>query len=91
MVWTKIQPSSVTLTLGLPERIFQIAHLLIMEKILSNCFEIHCIIIVYIEVMVQTNLDRRTHASMNSHTHTPNCHYDNYVSHTTSGLDKNGQ
>ena len=80
MVGTKNLNFKVTLTLGLPERMFQMAHLHQME---NNCViillkSIHKIV----EVTVQTNSDGRTHA------HTPTCHSDNYVSVNASGLDK---
>ena len=42
MVQTKIWPSSMTLKLGLPEQMFQMAHLHMMKKKnVSNYFVIH--------------------------------------------------
>ena len=54
----KILPSSVTLTLDLPEGMFQMAHLHVME---NNCVKLAWNQSTIIEVMVQTYLDGRMH------------------------------
>ena len=82
LVWTKIWPLSVTLTMGLPERMFQMAHLHVMEN--------HCVKLIWnlstsVKVMVLKNSDSHMHTQM--HSHTPNWHCDNYVSLTASSLD----
>ena len=68
MVLTKICPSSVTLNLGLPEQMFQMAHLHVKD----NCVKLFLNPSTIVEVMVRTNSDRWTH----THTHKPNCHCD---------------
>ena len=85
MVRTKIWPSSVTLTLGLPERIFQITHLPRME---NNCVTSFWSPLTTAEAMVQTNSDGQTLACMHGR-----CIYTKllfyYVLLTTSGLHNN--
>ena len=78
MVQTKIWSSSVTLTLL--ERMLQIAHLHVIE---NNCAKLFCNPSTTAQVMVRKNSDRHMHA------HTPNCHCDNCVLLTESGLYKN--
>ena len=72
-----------TLTWGLHEQIFQMAHLHVMEdnvvKLLWNLFTI-------VEVMVWTNSDGLTYALTQAHI--PNCHCDNYVLLTASRLNR---
>ena len=83
MVRTKILPSSVTLTLSLPERIFQMAHLhcdgerkcQIIAKSIRNCRSY--------------GLDKFGRTDAHTNTHKPNCYCNNYVSLTASGLSKN--
>ena len=85
MIRTKIWPSSVTLTLGLPEWMLQMVHVHIME---NNCVKLFWNPSTIVEVMVLTNSDGPMHRCMQWFTHTPNCHCDNYVLLTTSGLHK---
>ena len=56
MVQTKIWPSKVTLTLGLPEPKFKMAHLYVME---NNRVKLFWNPSAIVEVMVQTNSDPR--------------------------------
>ena len=58
MVRTKIWPSSVTLTLCLPEQMFQMAHLHIM---VNNCVKLFWNPSTIIEVMVLTFSGTHTH------------------------------
>ena len=80
IVRTKIWPSSVTLTLSLSKRMFQMAHMPMME---NNCVKSFWNPSTIVEVMVQTTSDRGSNA------YTLNYCSNNYVSLTTSGLDKN--
>ena len=73
------------LTLGLPERMFQLAYLQEME---NNCVKSFWNSSTIVEVMILTNSDTRVHK--HTQTHTPNCHGNNFVSLTASGLDKKG-
>ena len=58
MVQTKNLPSSVTLTLGLPEQMFKMAHLHMMD---NNCVKSFWNPSTIVEVIVRTNLDAHTH------------------------------
>ena len=64
LVRTKLWPSRVTLTLGIPERMFQMAHLNVME---NNWVKIFWNLSTTVEVTVRTNSDRRTHRHMHIH------------------------
>ena len=64
----------------------QMVHLFIKEK---NCAKLFWNLFTNIEVTFWTNPDRWTFGQ--THTHTPKCCHDNYVSNITSGLDKNYQ
>ena len=61
MVWTKSRPSSVTLTLGLPEQIFQMAHLHEME---NSGVKFFCNPSTIVEVMAWTNSDTHLHQTV---------------------------
>ena len=80
MVEAKIWPSNMSLTLGLPERMFQMAHL---HAIKNSCTKSFWKSSTTVEVMVQTNSDGCTH------TYTPNCHCDNEVLFNASRRYKN--
>ena len=75
------------LTLGLPDRMFQMVHLHMIEK---NCIKLFRNSSSIVEVMVWKYLDGGhthtwTHAHM--HAHSPNCHCDDYVLLTATKLD----
>ena len=96
MAWTSsiydhfiLWPSSVTLTLNLPEQMFQMALLLLKE---NNCahstvpiffFEIHAQMYKLWPGQIWTKTKQCTHA------HTPNWSCNNYVSLTSKRFDKN--
>ena len=77
----KTRLAHITLTLGLPEQMFQMAHLHMTGshgvKLFFNPSKI-------VQVTVWTNSDRQTDTQM--HGHTPNCHCDNNASLTASRL-----
>ena len=79
------RPSSVILTLGLPEQMIQMAHLHVMENYSLLCQ----IILKSIHSCRSYGLDKfgSTHKQM--HAHTWNCCCNKYASLITSGPDKN--
>ena len=86
MIW----PSSVTSIFNLPQKLFQMALLLLKENNCAKLFWNQCI-----NFMARTNPDGRMRActtQTRTHTHnahSPNWSCDNYVSLTACGLDKN--
>ena len=68
---------------------FQMAHLHVIE---NNCVKSFGNPSTFVEVMIRTNSNARTHARTSihprTHKHTPNYHSNNYVSLTATGLDK---
>ena len=68
MVPTKIRPLS--LTLSLPERMFQVAHLHVMENNLNH------IILKSIHSCKSYGLDKIGKLDRHTHAHIPNCHDD---------------
>ena len=65
MVQTKISPLNVTLTLGLPEQMFQMAHLHVM---VNNCVKLFSNPSTNVDVMIKTNSD--THEGTDASTYT---------------------
>ena len=84
MVWTKIWPSSVKLTLSLPE---QMAHLHMIEN--------HCVKLLWnpstnVDVMVQPNSDGRTDRQMQAHTYTELSMWQLWLAHPMGAQQKLG-